>query len=167
MPEADSNTTNQWKSDVLLSPVDAFGASHDHLVFVYGSLLVGGSLQRTIGPNPSGLECIPSRLRGYRLEWAAASRKPSFLAPEGQALPEDALWASLTIVPGTTDDDVAGAIIGVSHEGLAALRNREVNYHLMDVTAQLEGCSSTASTGKRVSTFLPINPGNEIPLKGI
>ena len=86
MPEISSSATDQRESEVVLSPVDAFGTLHEHLVFVYGSLLVGDSLQRTIGPNPSGLECIPCRLRGYRLKWGAISKKPSYLAPEGQTL---------------------------------------------------------------------------------
>ena len=75
---------------------------------------------------------------------------------------EDALWASLAIVPGTADDEIAGAIIGVSHEALSALRNREVNYHLQDVTEQLDSWSGTASIAGRVSAFLPITVGKDI-----
>lgn len=156
---------------VSLTKVDKFSSSYDHLIFVYGSLLVKDSLLRTIHQKPSSaLECIPCLLHEHKLEWGACSNKRNLLDKGAFAIQDGSLWASLIAVSDSASEQVEGAVIGVSHKGLVALKNREVNYRLEDVTRLISKKEPEALLPeKKISAFLPSgdSPGKNADVKYI
>ncbi len=119
-------------------------------VFAYGSLLLPESLARTLpGVDPD--DCVPARCRGRRRTFGVAfpngGSQPdkAYLDADGRR-PAHVLFA--TLVPtgvgpvdgvGVVDGAraVNGACIPVCADDLAALRDRERRYSLVDVTARV------------------------------
>jgi hypothetical protein len=109
------------------------------IVFVYGTLLVRNSLQRTVSAEDCPPVCMPARLNSYRLDWGVPRERPDFVNRKGEPAAPDQQWLSLVIhQSGQPGDSVDGALLGVSRAGLIALQNREVNYTLSDVEGQVE-----------------------------
>jgi glutathionylspermidine synthase len=141
-----------------LQKVKKFSTRHDHLIFVYGSLLVRDSLSRTIARNPSEMECIPAYLNGHKIQWGAFSERHELLDKHVHSIQDGSVWASLTAAKGEPNDKVPGAIIGVSNLGYVALRNRERHYILKDVTSSITLLGDGYELpGKRIMAFLPKN----------
>ena len=141
---------------VPLKPVARFATKHDHFVFVYGSLLVRDSLLRTIARSAAEMECVPCYLNGYKIEWGAFAKREELLDEHSRSIQDGAIWASLTAVNGRAEDRVPGVIIGVSHLGYVALRNRERHYILKDVTKSINPLKRESELpGARIMAFLP------------
>ena len=141
---------------VPLKPVTRFTTKHDHFVFVYGSLLVRDSLLRTIARSATEMECVPCYLNSYKPEWGAFSKRDELLDKNSRSIQDGAIWASLTAVKGQASDRVPGAIIGVTHLGYVALRNRERHYILKDVTKSITTLNDASELpGARIMAFLP------------
>lgn len=139
-----------------LEIVDHFSSNPDAVVFVYGSLLVYDSLRRTLSATDCSPECIPARLKGYRVQWGAPASRPDFLDQAGRPAAPDHHWLSLVAhQTGKPRDYVDGALLGVSKFGLVALRNRETSYILTPVTGDIEITGSKQSLGHQVVAFLP------------
>jgi len=141
---------------VPLRKVRGFDKKYDHLIFVYGSLLVRDNLLRTIPQRSSTIDCIPCFLRSYKLEWGAFSKRNELLDKDCKSIQDNSTWASLTAVQGSLNDKVPGAIIGVTNIDYVALKNREYHYLLKDITQFIEKLDDdTKLPNGRIMVFLP------------
>lgn len=140
----------------IIVPVNSL-SQEDHYIFVYGSLLVGDSILRTIETNTEMLNCIPARLKGYRVGWGALSKRPDFLDSHGTTYNSNALWASLALRKGDPSDAAPGAVIGLSHRNYLALISRERNYTPTSVQDSISPLNPTATfpPGREIVTFIP------------
>jgi hypothetical protein len=143
-------------AEVAPRVVSRFTSSPHHVLFVYGSLLSRDSILRTIAQGPGELECIPCRLRSYKQEWGALRQYTELLHANGRPFTEAGRWASVVTVKGDHTDFVAGALIGLSTEDYSALKARETNYRLRDITDCIEPTDGKAILPEKpIETFLP------------
>lgn len=143
-----------------LKKVDRFSGTYSSIIFVYGSLLVKDSLLMTVCKTPATLECIPVFLKHHELSWGAISPRGNYLNKDFTAVSNEDNWASLVVTPSTKrDSKVAGALIGVSNKEKNALKARESNYKLVNVTQQILPMGDVTIPEKQIWTFMP----KEIP----
>lgn len=87
------------------------------LVFIYGSLLDVDSLRSTIMRSSRRVDCVPVRLKGYRLRWGAPSARLDYVLRDWTRCEEHFRWLSLLIEKvNSGDDTVHGAVINVDNE---------------------------------------------------
>ncbi len=137
-------------------------------IFGYGSLVLPRSAAATLGrelPSPS-----PARLRGWRRRFSLARHnitcEKTFALADG-SLPEWVL--GLNIEPGEEDPagPVNGALIELSEAELGRLGRREIRYHAIDVSGQIEGeglPGRIITFTAKMEHFAPVPPSGAVIL---
>lgn len=140
--------------DLALTPVTSLGTNPDNLIFVYGSLLVERSLQRTIGRPPRSIKCVPAVLSDYKLTWDAWQGRVDYMDNQWAPIPETEYWSYLGAekAPG---ESVFGAVISVDNQELRALCNRELHYELTEVLGVEPYHSDATLPAEKIRAFIP------------
>ncbi len=127
----------------------------DHLsyVFGYGSLMEPASVAETIDYNLDEYPLLPALLNGYQRSFSAISpNSRPFTTQTGDA-PEFVAYMNVRPVPGAT---AYGVLLTVDDQQLRKLKQREVLYRCIDVTANVQlpaGATYTLRPELAVLTF--------------
>jgi hypothetical protein len=145
-----------------LRPVKTFTTIPDYVIFAYGSLLVPDSLLRSLPDDAFIPECIPARLKTYRLSWGAYRGRDDLISKDGRVLSSGIRWASLVAEKGGQTDQIDGALLGVFTQGFLALQNRETSYRLQEVKSLVTPVDTQAELPtKPIMVFLPEEENDE------